>query len=139
MVIEMSENESYKDYIIRIYDETYSKEILIECQKRKNGVVNDASRLLAQRKAIDAAFISSLIKYSSEVSESDLWEQIGITYKLKVAQLEQLGIDPEITEDVMKRCVSAHQSWIKSGGHSFERYISNISNEDLQKNEIMAY
>ena len=132
----MGENDSYKDFILQIYNDAYSKEILIECQKKNTDNVSDAIRLSAQRKAIDAALVSSFIKYSPEIAEKTLWEQIGITHKLKVAQLEDLDIPPEKQEEVYKRCLSAHQSWIKSSGHSFERYISNISNDDLQKNEI---
>src|SRR5699024_542285 len=38
--------------------------------------------------------------------------------------------------NIIERCLSAHQSWIKSSGHSFERYISNIESDILKKNEI---
>lgn len=38
--------------------------------------------------------------------------------------------------DVLERCLSAHQSWIKSSGHSFERYIASIDHSELQENEI---
>lgn len=59
-----------------------------------------------------------------------------MAHKLNVAGLDEFGIPKEKQQAVFEACLSAHQSWIKSSGHSFERYIANIENERLKKNEI---
>ncbi len=59
-----------------------------------------------------------------------------MVHKLNVAQLDTFGIPQDQQADIIERCLSAHQSWIKSSGHSFERYISNIESDILKKNEI---
>ena len=78
-----------------------------------------AARLAAQRKAIDKVLVESLLKFSPEISESEIWNEIGIVHKINVAGLSDYGIEDEVQGEVIKRCLSAHQSWIKSSGHSF--------------------
>lgn len=74
--------------------------------------------------------------FSPEVSEREIWEAIGITHKINVANLSDFNIAEQDQEPVINKSISAHQSWIKSSGHSFERYISNIDSADLQHNEV---
>lgn len=131
----MSEKD-ISNFIHDLYLETYEKEFIIECQDKTSQSAKHVARLAAQRKAIDKVLVESLLKYSPGVSESDIWKQIGITHKVNVAELGDFGIEEENQASVIERCLSAHQSWIKSSGHSFERYISNIENELLKKNEI---
>ena len=123
-----------KSYVSNIYQKTYKREYDIECQK--SNITSQSARLKAQRKAIDKALVESLLKYSPQVPESDIWNEIGMVHKLNVAQLDTFGIPQEQQADIIERCLSAHQSWIKSSGHSFERYISNIESDILKKNEI---
>ena len=133
----MGENDkNIIDFVHDLYIETYEKEFIIECQDKVSHSARQAARLAAQRKAIDKVLVESLLRYSPEVSESEIWKQIGITHKVNVAELDDFGIAEENQASVIERCLSAHQSWIKSSGHSFERYISNIENEKLKKNEI---
>lgn len=127
-------DESYHDFIIRIYEDAFKREYLVNNLNSQSELMS--ARLRAQRKALDEALVSALVKYSPTVSEKTIWEQIGTIHKLNVANLSEFGIPADDQEAVMKRCLSAHQSWIKTSGHSFERYISNIDNEKLKKNEI---
>lgn len=129
-------SKDYKQFISDLYVKTYNDEFLIEIQGRDSSSSQQRARLLAQRKAIDKVLVDSLLKYSPDVSESDIWKQIGITHKVNVAELDDFGLPKDVQASVVERCLSAHQSWIKSSGHSFERYISNINNELLKKNEI---
>ena len=132
----MSNDENVTKFIQKLYLETYGKEFAIECQDKTSQSAKQAARLAAQRKAIDKVLVESLLKYSPEVPECEIWKQIGIIHKVNVAELEDFGIDKTMQAGVIERCLSAHQSWIKASGHSFERYISNIDNELLEKNEI---
>ncbi len=129
------------DYVVfceKTYNDTWSREYAIEVDKKHtdNSAVLTTARLLAQRKAIDKTFVDAILKYSPEVSESDIWAAIAITHKLNVANLSEFGVPKDVHSQVFERCLSAHQSWIKSSGHSFERYISSIENDLLEKNEI---
>lgn len=128
----------YRVFCKSTYDETWKSEYLIEVNRKNTESVAaiTAARLLAQRKAIDKTFVDALLKYSPEISESDIWAAIAISHKLNVANLGEFGIPEELHQKVFETCLSAHQSWIKSSGHSFERYISSIENEELKKNEI---
>ena len=126
----------YKVFIRDLYRQTWEHEFIIEIEDRESFAARQAARLAAQRKAIDKALVESLLKYSPEVPESDIWKEIGMTHKLNVAELSDFGVEEAEQPAVIERVLSAHQSWIKSSGHSFERYISNIHSDALAKNEI---
>lgn len=126
----------YKVFCQELYKQTWEQEFLIEVQNKSTIASRQAARLAAQRKAIDKVLVESLLKFSPEISESEIWNEIGMVHKVNVAELSDFGIEEDVQAEVVKRCLSAHQSWIKASGHSFERYISNIQNEKLQKNEI---
>ena len=132
----MSNEENITKFIQELYLETYRKVFTIEYQDKTSYSAKQAARLVAQRKAIDKVLVESLLKYSPQVPESEIWKQIGMVHKVNVAELAEFGIDKKNQSKVIERCLSAHQSWIKASGHSFERYISNIDNELLEKNEI---
>ncbi len=131
----MADKKDYQMFIEGVYDNAYNNVIEAETGK-KSDKVPDHLRLYAQRVAIDHAFIEALIKYDQEVEQDELWAAIGDTHKLRVAELGDFGLNKDDQVEVLHRCLSAHQSWIKSSGHAFERYISSIDNADLQKNEI---
>ena len=127
------------DYIVFIrdlYNDTWEKEYLVESVNLTSESAKQAARLAAQRKAIDKVLVESFLKFSPDVPEDVLWNEIALTHKLNVAGLDDFGIERTVQTEVIQRCLSAHQSWIKSGGHSFERYISNVDSEELQENEI---
>lgn len=132
----MSNEIDYKSFCRDLYQKTWEQEFLIEIQDKTTHAARQAARLAAQRKAIDKVLVESLLKFSPEVSESDIWNEIGIVHKVNVAELSDFDIPEDEQAEVIRRCLSAHQSWIKSSGHSFERYISNVQNDLLQKNEI---
>lgn len=133
----MQENIDYVAFIHQTYEKTWNEQVLIETERRApTPSAMKAIRLLAQRRAIDKTFVDALLKFSPSISEDEIWSAIGLTHKLNVANLGRFGIDESIQEEVFSTCLSAHQSWIKSSGHSFERYISSIDNEALKENEI---
>lgn len=129
-------NNDYIVFIRDLYNDTWEKEYLIESANLTSESAKQAARLTAQRKAIDKVLVESFLKFSPDVPEDILWNEIALTHKLNVAGLDDFGIERTVQTEVIQRCLSAHQSWIKSGGHSFERYISNVDSEDLQRNEI---
>lgn len=128
----MSNNFDYTVFCKDTYTNTWKKQYLIECQEKNP----QAAKLAAQRKAIDTTLVESLLNYSDVISEDEIWKNIALVHKLNVAKLSEFNISEEIQSSVLERCLSAHQSWIKSSGHSFERYIAGINNKELQKNEI---
>ena len=132
----MSDKPDFKVFCRDLYKKTWEQEYLLEYSDASSNAAKQAARLAAQRKAIDKVLVDALLEYSPEVPEDAIWKEIGITHKLNVAELDDFGINEEDQPAVIERVLSAHQSWIKSSGHSFERYISNIRSEDLDKNEI---
>lgn len=128
----MSSNPDYAAFCQKIYNETWSREYLMECREKNQ----QAARLAAQRKAIDKTLVESLLNYSDRISEDEIWKNIAMVHKVNVAELSDFNIPEELQANVIKRCLSAHQSWIKSSGHSFERYIAGIDSDELQRNEI---
>lgn len=128
----MSSDIDYIGFCQNIYNETWNQEYLIECR----GKNQQAARLAAQRKAIDKTLVESLLNYSNQISEDEIWKNIAMIHKLNVAALSDFDIPEGLQANVIERCLSAHQSWIKSSGHSFERYIAGIDSSELQKNEI---
>ena len=77
-----------------------------------------------------------MIRFYPEVDEKSIWSAIGKVHKLHLANLGELGVDDAVQQEVYDRCISAHQSWIKASGHSFERYIANLEHPDLSQNGI---
>lgn len=132
----MDNELDYKRFCRNLYKQTWKREFLVEIQNKTTAASKQAARLAAQRKAIDKVLVEALLRYSPKVSESEIWNEIGMVHKVNVAELSDFGIQEDQQAEVICRCLSAHQSWIKSSGHSFERYISNIQSDDLQKNEI---
>lgn len=128
----MSSDMDYTVFCQNTYNETWNQEYLIECQGKSQQV----ARLAAQRKAIDKTLVESLLNYSDRISEDEIWKNIAMVHKLNVAELSDFNIPEDLQANVIERCLSAHQSWIKSSGHSFERYIAGIDSSELQRNEI---
>lgn len=126
----------YRFFCRELYKETYENELSDINQDHTSVSARQTARLTAQRRAIDKVLVESLLKYSPEVSEKEIWKELGMTHKLNVADLSEFGIQEDQQAIVIDRVLSAHQSWIKASGHSFERYISNIRSEVLEKNEI---
>lgn len=132
----MPKHLDYKEFCKKVYLQTYESTYLVELGDRTSDAAKQSARLNAQRKAIDKALVEGLLRFSPQISESEIWEVIGIVHKINVANLGEFNIAEKHQEPVIKRSISAHQSWIKSSGHSFERYISNIDSVDLQRNEV---
>ena len=128
----------YRVFIENTYNQEWKNEFNFEAQRKKTDSDNalKTAWLYAQRKAIDKTFVDALLTYYPEVSEKEIWGALAMAHKLNVANLNEFGIDSDKQQAVFEACLYAHQSWIKSSGHSFERYISNIDNDKLKKNEI---
>lgn len=128
----------YEKFCKESYEKVYNEQLICEHNSRvsETAAVTLACKLAAQRKAIDQTFVEALVKYGETVDEADIWKAIAFSHKLKSADLSKYGIPEEKHREVFEACLSAHQSWIKSSGHSFERYISSAENEELKKNEI---
>ena len=109
----MSNEENITKFIQELYLETYGKVFTIEYQDKTSYSAKQAARLVAQRKAIDKVLVESLLKYSPQVPESEIWKQIGMVHKVNVAELAEFGIDKKNQSKVIERCLSAHQSWIR--------------------------
>lgn len=89
----------------------------------------------AQKNAIDKAFVECMAQFP-EMEEEVLWSLISLAHKLNIAHLEEFELDRMQRFEVYSRCISAHQSWNKASGHSFERYISKISTPLMEENEV---
>jgi hypothetical protein len=98
----------------------------------------ESTRREAQRDAIDKAFVSCLVKYADnpDITEDLSWSLISAAYKYNLAHLQDFGLTREQAMEAYDRCISAHQSWNKASGHSFERYLSKISTPEMKKYEI---
>lgn len=132
----MIDRMDYVSFCKKTYNDAWEQAYLIECEGKRTESSLNSARQAAQRMAIDKTLVESLLKYSDIVSEDEIWKEIAINHKLNVAELSEFGISEDIQAKVITRCLSAHQSWIKASGHSFERYISNIRNDELEQNEI---
>ncbi|MGN0278735.1 MAG: BsaWI family type II restriction enzyme [Lachnospiraceae bacterium] len=132
----MPERVDYTAFCKKTYNDAWESAYLIESVGKKSETALNSARQTAQRKAIDKTLVESLLKYSDIISEDEIWREIAINHKLNVVGLSDFNISEELQSKVIERCLSAHQSWIKASGHSFERYISNINNDLLERNEI---
>ncbi len=128
------EDVDYKKFIKNVYNDTYDEYVIEHASS--NRAPSDAVMRYARQAAIDKSFVESLIKYDGKEDQEDLWACIADIHKIHVANLEEYSNDEDVQIEILHRCLSAHQSWIKSSGHAFERYISCLDNTDLQDNEI---
>lgn len=132
----MPERVDYTVFCKNTYNDAWESAYMIESVGKNSETALNSARQTAQRKAIDKTLVESLLKYSDIISEDEIWREIAINHKLNVASLSDFNIPEELQSKIIERCLSAHQSWIKASGHSFERYISNIHNDVLERNEI---
>lgn len=123
-------------YCSKIYLSEWKRVYHAKVTKESSESAKTMARREAQRDAVDAAFVKCLINFYPKVDEKEIWAAIGRVHKINLANMGELGIDKSIQQEVYDRCISAHQSWIKASGHSFERYIANLNNNILKKNEI---
>ena len=94
-----------------------------------------SARRDAQKAAIDKAFIKSMAQFP-EIDEEVIWALISAAHKLNLAHLEDFHLDKLQRFEAYERCISAHQSWNKASGHSFERFISTINTPIMEENEV---
>lgn len=123
-------------YCSRLYLSAWKSVYNTKVTEESSESVKTTARREAQRDAVDATFINCLINFYPQVNEKEIWAAIGRVHKINLANMSELGIDESIQQEIYNRCISAHQSWIKASGHSFERYIANLNNDILKKNEI---
>lgn len=123
-------------YCSRLYLSAWKSVYNTKVTEESSESVKTTARREAQRDAVDATFINCLINFYPQVNEKEIWAAIGRVHKINLANMSELGIDESIQQEIYDRCISAHQSWIKASGHSFERYIANLNNDILKENEI---
>lgn len=129
----VQDNPNMYDYCKEKYMEQWN-EIAINIDNCTQSQ-RDSLRRAAQRRAIDTAFVQSLLHFP-DADQDLIWGLISTAHKLNLAHLEDYGLDQATRLIVYDRCISAHQSWNKSSGHSFERYIAGIENAEMEHNEI---
>ncbi len=129
-------SDDYREFCHKLYLATWEEEFQKKCQNQQNPSAIQSARQAAQRQAIDKVLVEAFLKYSPKVSEGAIWKEIALIHKIHAAGLSEYGIAHGQQAEVIERCLSAHQSWIKASGHSFERYLSSIDSETLRKNEI---
>lgn len=124
------------DYCSNLYMKTWKNVYHTKITEESSESAKTMARREAQRDAVDATFVNCLLNFYPQVDEKEIWAAIGRVHKINLANMGELGIDESIQQEVYDRCISAHQSWIKASGHSFERYIANLNNDILKTNEI---
>ena len=127
----------YKDeyeYCEKAYMEAWNS-IIVDVDENASENKKTAARRDAQKSAIDNAFIQSMAKFP-EVDEEIIWALISLAHKLNIAHLEDFQLDRMDRIEAYARCISAHQSWNKASGHSFERYIAGINKAIMVENEV---
>lgn len=134
--INVEELEKLNDYCSKLYLSTWKSVYHTKVTAESSESAKTTARREAQRDAVDATFVNCLLNFYPQVNEKEIWAAIGRVHKINLANMSELGIDESIQQEVYDRCISAHQSWIKASGHSFERYIANLNNDILKKNEI---
>ena len=101
----MPETPNYKDFCREVYLQTYESTYPIELRDGVSAAAQQAARLSAQRKAIDRALVEGLLHFSPEVSEREIWEAIGITHKINVANLSDFNIAEQDQEPVINKSI----------------------------------
>ena len=129
-------DSDYKEYCYDLYVKTWEHEFLIESSGKSSKSARENARRAAQRRAIDKVYVEACDKYLPKVSIDDIWAEIAKVHKAYASKLEEFGVAKEQQADVISRVVSAHESWLKTSGHSFERYISTLHSDLLEQNEI---
>lgn len=124
------------DYCSNLYMKTWKNVYHTKITEESSESAKTMARREAQRDAVDATFVNCLLNFYPQADEKEIWAAIGRVHKINLANMGELGIDESIQQEVYDRCISAHQSWIKASGHSFERYIANLNNDILKTNEI---
>lgn len=129
----------------------YCEKQYLKTWKKLTGQMGDAAseskrtevRRGAQRQAIDKAVLACFIKYADDIGKEGgdqvidwIWSFISAAHKYNLAHLQDFGLTKEQAREAYDRCISAHQSWNKSSGHSFERLIAKIDSPELSDNEI---
>lgn len=133
----IKDNQEIYDYCEKVYLDAWNS-INIKTDDSMSEQKRQDIRREAQRDAIDKALVSCLAKYADrdDISEDLLWSLISAAHKYNLAHLQDFGLSREEAMEAYDRCISAHQSWNKASGHSFERYISNVSTQEMRDNEV---
>lgn len=74
-----------------------------------------------------------MVLYSADIAAGtldvkDIWNAIAAVHKRFAADLGSLAIPPAIQDQVIKQVEASRQSWVRTSGLSFERFIMNTVN-----------
>lgn len=122
------------DYCEKEYLKEWDSTI-VEIDENASESKKTAARREAQKVAIDNVFVQAMKKFP-ELEEETIWMLISLAHKLKIARLDEFELNQMQRIEAYERCISAHQSWNKASGHSFERYIANIDKKIMEENEV---
>lgn len=112
------------DYCEKEYMKAWSS-IIVDVDEDASESKKTSARREAQKNAIDNAFVQSMAQFP-DIDEEIIWALISLAHKLNLAHLEDFHLNQMQRVEAYARCISAHQSWNKASGHSFERYGARI-------------
>ncbi|MDC8005544.1 BsaWI family type II restriction enzyme [Aureisphaera galaxeae] len=113
---------NFKKYCVNEYKRIFNLEY--ESSELKK---SEDKRKFAQKKAIKTASINAM-KSFPKVEPSDIWKTIYLSHVNNFS-----GI---IDQEIIKKVISADNSWKKSSGHAFEEMIRDIGNLHLSNHGI---
>jgi len=114
--------DDFKSFCIEEYNRIFTEEYANSELKKHND-----KRKFAQKKAIKLSSINAMKTYP-EIEPSDIWKTIYLSHVNSYS-----GI---FDQEVIKKVISADNSWKKSSGHAFEEMIRDIGNLQLHGSGI---
>jgi len=111
------------------------RSVIVRVDEGASVAQKERARREAQAAAIDKAYVISLQQFP-DLEEEKIWALISAAHKLNLADLDRFNLDRMNRMLAYDSAVSAHQSWNRSSGLSFERYISRIQTSEMFSNEI---
>lgn len=112
----------FKKYCINEYIRIFSDEYSNSELKK-----HDDKRRSAQKKAIKLAALNAM-KSFPDVEPSEIWKTIYVSHVNNVSSI--------VDQEIIKKVISADNSWKKSSGHAFEEMIRDIGNLHLKSHKI---
>lgn len=123
--------KEFFEYCLSLYDKEYQR-----CSQNlmtRRGTAALSSKIRedidkeAQKSAIRVTIISCLRAFPN-VAVSDLWADIYRAHLFRKSGIENA--------DLIRKVISADQSWKKSSGHAFEEMVKELANQALSSTDI---
>lgn len=123
----------YNEFCEQTYKETYKEKYKEKVKLKKGKSAKKDAERVAQRTAIKRTFELALEEYGDKYEAAELWRAIYVAHLKRKADISDFL---KIDEDVIKKVISADQSWKKASGHAFESFIVDRANSLLDKTGI---